>query len=266
MKIILYICFISIFTVGCQQKEKNNNDKLILALLLSNANSVNNSSSTSSDWSYSNPSQWSGSCQTGTKQSPINIVSNSAVVNSSASFNLYDTELHYEKVFNNGHSIETEAVKANSISIGGKDYKFKQLHVHTPSEHTVDGVAAEMEIHLVHTTDAGEVAVIGLLFNSGTENSWLSFVWQKLSGLTTKNSEIAISHSAKFSNILPIDNRYYSYEGSLTTPPCTESVKWFVYSSIIQQSSANISAIKKIIGSSARPTQNLNGRTTNVNK
>ena len=147
-----------------------------------------------------------------------------------------------------------------SISLNGKDYKLVQFHIHTPSEHLWHGQSFAMEIHFVHQGENGELAVIGVFVKGGAENSALQKI---VNNLPERNGieQTINGEQINPADLLPAKHDYYSYAGSLTTPPCSEGVQWIVLSEPITASPAQILKIRKAAkGANARPMQALNER------
>jgi len=184
------------------------------------------------------------------------------------------------ELINVGHSIQlNELVTANNPAIlkGGNlrgEYKFLQYHVHTPSEHTIDGISYPLEVHLVHiNTDEkqakqdnqNELAVIGLLFKEGNENIALKSFFDNLSSIKTVKSKTTID--TDLSSLIPSNDAYYSYAGSLTTPNCRETVTWHVMKQIQEISKAQLQLLRSVLNNEPinRPVQKLNGRHIRTN-
>ncbi|HAR45137.1 MAG: carbonate dehydratase [Nitrospirae bacterium GWC2_57_13] len=215
-------------------------------------------------WGYSGegaPAQWGSLskeyafCGTGKNQSPIDI-SKAVKKNLPAiTFTYQDVPLMIE---NNGHTIKVSTSGGGSITVDGKKYNLVQLHFHEPSEHTVNGKAAAMVVHLVHQSDDGKLAVVGVLMEKGAENPLIKSIWNVLP-MTVGKPEV---HSVRISasKLLPVKHTYYSYEGSLTTPPCSEGVKWMVLKQPLTVSAAQIEKYRSLYPGSVRPVQPLNGR------
>ncbi len=204
------------------------------------------------------PEQWGDhfpDCN-GFKQSPIDI--QNSVESETGEFE-FDYEKTPLKVLNNGHTIEVEYEAGSSMQINGEEYRLLQFHFHTPSEHQVNGNAFPMEMHLVHTSTSGELAVIGVLIKEGHKNRTFNKIIKHAPQHIGVNDVEGKSINVK--NLLPEDtDEYFSYSGSLTTPPCSEGVRWFVMKDAITFSKKQIHKFEKIIYLNARPVQEINGR------
>ena len=218
------------------------------------------------EWGYEGdigPAHWGelspdyALASTGREQSPIDIANPTVGENPAITFNYADAPID---VVNNGHTVEQKMAAGSSITVNGKTYALNQFHFHSPSEHTINGQHAAMEMHLVHTASDGSVAVIGVMLTEGdAANANFAQVWANMphKAGATKTSEVTINPIS----LLPVDKSYYRYQGSFTTPPCTEGVLWMVMQSPVQLSAAQISAFGQIIDGNNRPVQPLNGRT-----
>ena len=197
----------------------------------------------------------------GTQQSPINITS---VVGQS----LPPLKFHYRmaeaSLVNNGHTIQDTEPEGSRLHVGGKTFELKQFHFHAPSEHTIDGQQMPMEMHLVHKTTDGHVAVVGVMIVEGTHNENFAPIWDYLP--TERNTEQRSPVRFNAMDLLPEDHSYYHYLGSFTTPPCTEGVLWFVLCEPIELSVEQIEQFKAIIDHNNRPVQPLNGRVVQVSQ
>ena len=215
-------------------------------------------------WSYEGdhgPDHWGDlspdfvQCKVGVNQSPIDIV------------DTFDTQLptltlDYTTsaidLINNGHTAQVNVQPGSYLRVGGEEYELLQFHVHTPSEHRVNGKAFLMETHYVHRNASGELAVLALLHHEGVP----SVAFDRFEDKIPK----AAGNSAKYSESLAaapitrVDKAYYRYNGSLTTPPCSEGVRWYV----LKQSSAvsldQQKAYQRLIGDDARGPQAINAR------
>lgn len=197
-------------------------------------------------------------CQTGTRQSPIDI--NRAQIMPA---NLGDIHFSYQaitpEIINNGHTVQVNYAKGSGITVGEREFQLAQFHFHTPSENTVNGKAFDMEMHLVHKNAQGDLAVVGVFFKQGKHNAELDKLWPQLpehSGEKKVLSENQLSAA----NLLPENRAYAHFNGSLTTPPCSEGVNWFVINEPLEASKEQIARISEIIGHNARPVQALNNR------
>jgi carbonic anhydrase len=209
-------------------------------------------------WGYSGetgPAHWQGTCQIGKSQSPINIVS-PAVDNQLGEIKIDYTEENV-LINNNGHTIQITP-KKSSITLGDTPYSLAQFHFHTPSENTIEGKTFPMEMHLVHKTAEGNIAVIGVLFESGNENPFLTAIQEHTAHATSQPS--LMDKAIDISKLLPDNRSYYHFDGSLTSPPCTEGLKWYVLKTPLTASQKQLEDFQKAMGKNARPVQELNGR------
>ncbi|MBE9041980.1 carbonic anhydrase family protein [Oscillatoriales cyanobacterium LEGE 11467] len=226
---------------------------------------ANSKESSSTHWGYGgegNPTRWGelnpdyGLCETGTRQSPINIESVSISRFTPIEFNYQSIPL---TVFNNGHTIQVNYAEGSQIELDESVYKLLQFHFHTPSEHYIDGKAAAMEVHFVHQDDRGKLAVVGIAIEEGESNPVLEKIWDNLPLEGEEKTVETVTVNAE--DLLPDNRTYYSYSGSLTTPPCSEEVSWNVMQTPIQASAEQIDRFASIYQVNARPIQPLNDRT-----
>ncbi len=217
-------------------------------------------------WGYTGdegPGNWGSlspdyaQCQSGNHQSPINL--NGAIAADLSEFQIDYAEVPL-KILNNGHTIQVNAESGNTLTLDGTVFELLQFHFHHPSEHTVNGQSYPMEIHFVHRNEeTGELAVLGVLVEEGEENMALKSVWDYLP--SRMRPEMEISDTAiDLEAILPESRSTYRYFGSLTTPPCSEVVRWVVFQEAIELSSSQIEAFSQIFPLNARPVQPLNQR------
>jgi carbonic anhydrase len=187
-------------------------------------------------WSYNgetSPEHWAeiekNSDCNGTHQSPINIIDkDSDSTATKGDLNIRYTPItHISEVENNGHSIQFDFEKGDSITYKNETYFLKQIHFHEPSEHKVNGIIYPIEIHLVYLSKSGHITVLGVLGEEGTESQLFEFFE---SFLPIKNGSTKMIHKKiDLSSLFLEDKAYYSYGGSLTTPPCTEGVNWIIF-------------------------------------
>ncbi|MDE0443763.1 MAG: carbonic anhydrase family protein [Gammaproteobacteria bacterium] len=194
-------------------------------------------------------------CAVGNRQSPIDIVGATQAEVPAVAFHYQPMML---EVQHNGHTVEVASTSENWIEVGGARYDLTQFHFHTPGEHTVAGRPFDMEIHLVHRNEEGTLAVVGVLVRRGGEHPVLDPLAEQLPqpGESLAFEEKTITASG----LLPGASRMFRYEGSLTTPPCSEGVQWFVLQTPVEISDGGLAAFEAILGNNSRPVQPLNGR------
>lgn len=216
-------------------------------------------------WGYSGhagPEHWGeinpafSACKTGTVQTPIDVVG-------SADADLPRIGFHYRPgghdEIHNGHTIQVDYDEGSSITLDGREYTLKQFHFHTPSENHIDGKEFPMEAHLVHVDDEGHLAVIAVMFEEGPENLALSTPWAVMPMAPGRTEHLARKASAEA--LLPANRDYYRFEGSLTTPPCTEGVAWLVMKHPVSASHGQLVKFARAMGHpNNRPIQALNAR------
>lgn len=188
----------------------------------------------------------------GKMQSPINISTEKAqkMTADDGKINLsYKKEI--TKAENNGHSIQVSA--EGTAEINGRNFTLNQFHFHAESEHTIDGKHYPIEAHFVHTADDGRLAVIGVFFKEGKENQGFKEVLDDVNNDKTE----AITH---LEEMIPTNKSYYHYLGSLTTPPLTENVEWYIMKEPVEVSADQIKAFQKLYSHNNRDTQPLNDR------
>src|SRR6185295_13578465 len=184
-------------------------------------------------WSYGGhggPAEWAeldqtfASCQLGKVQSPIDIRGAKAADLPAIKFDYKPAPL---KVIDNGHTIQVNYAPGSTIDVGGTRYELVQFHFHKPSEEKIDGKAHAMVAHLVHKNAEGKLAVVAVLLDQGGGSEVIDAVWKNLP--KEKEKEVAAAGTTiDVAKLLPENRGYYTFEGSLTTPPCSEGVKWFV--------------------------------------
>ncbi|PMC33678.1 carbonic anhydrase [Bacillus sp. UMB0899] len=220
-------------------------------------------------WSYNGetgPEHWgeldqaNSMCVNGSEQSPINIEFSQVKTDKKTG----NIQIQYETtpftLVNNGHTVQANATTdSNSLLVEGNTYKLVQLHFHTPSEHQFNGHNLDMELHLVHKDENGNIAVLGMMIQEGKENEKLAPIWDVLPKEET-GEDIAVKEPIDLQGLLPQDQTSFHYNGSLTTPPCTEEVKWVIFEQPIQMSKEQIQAFQQLFPDNHRPVQSLNDR------
>lgn len=215
-------------------------------------------------WGYdgeAGPEHWAElsrdfvTCKTGNKQSPIDLRESLKAQLPPLEFNYHAVPL---KVSNNGHTIQVDQKGAGTLKFQGQEYQLLQFHFHTPSEHHVAGQARDMEVHFVHRNDRGQLAVVGVLIKPGKENAALKAVWDNMPK-EIEDAEVE-GGAINAGDILPASKHYRHYIGSLTTPPCSEGVRWIVMNEPIELSRTQIEAFKGMFPHNARPVQAIEDR------
>jgi carbonic anhydrase len=215
-------------------------------------------------WSYeghAGPARWGklGAvdkvCGIGNQQSPIDIVA-------STKADLPKLDIAWggtvDTILNNGHTIQVNAGEGSTLTVGSEKYKLVQFHFHRPSEHKIDGKSFAMEVHFVHATASGGLGVVGVLMTAGQPNATFSKI---VAAMPVKAGPPVKADTAIDPNgLLPAGRSYYSYEGSLTTPPCSETVSWMLLTDPIEVAEADIAAFAKLYAMNARPAQKTNRR------
>ncbi len=162
------------------------------------------------------------------------------------------------KVIDNGHTIQVNYAPGSSIDVGGARYELLQFHFHKPSEEKIQGQSHAMVAHLVHQNAEGQLAVVAVLLDKGGANATIDTIWNHLP--KEKEKETSVDATVDAAALLPVDKGYYTFQGSLTTPPCSEQVRWFVLKTPTKVTESEIMAFGKLYPMNARPTQPLNGR------
>jgi len=226
-------------------------------------------------WGYeadNGPSRWSELnpdwvlCKEGYHQSPIDLTGAKQEKLEQMKLNipLANLRIVHQKnvldVLDNGHTIQINPDKGGTLKIGDEIYELQQGHFHSPSEHTVNGRHYPMEMHLMHSSKNKKLAVIGVFIGEGRHNAAFDIIWTNLPKET--GQEVHLENvQVNYLDLLPKNQGTYRYRGSLTTPPCSEDVRWFLFVEPIQLSSKQIKAFQKIFYGNNRPLQPLNDRT-----
>jgi carbonic anhydrase len=216
-------------------------------------------------WGYEGnkaPENWSklstefASCETGRNQSPINID------------RTLDADLKPLKVFqrfpasdiiNTGHSIQVNFKQGNILALDGVLYQMKQLSFHSPSENTIHGKSYPLEAQILHSDVKGNLAILSIMFEEGKANEALGRLWQQMP--VNVGVPVVLKGRVLPSELVSQVNEYFRYNGSITTPPCSEGVSWVVLKTPMTASTAQVEAFKKVMQTqNNRPMQELNGR------
>ncbi|KIM09190.1 MAG: hypothetical protein KU28_00670 [Sulfurovum sp. PC08-66] len=200
-------------------------------------------------WSLVNPE-----CGTGKAQSPIDLTPKQTVPMAANHVVEFHESTHAElsHEVDNGHAIKIDPIGDEGIELLGVHYKLLQFHFHGRSEHTVEGKPYDMELHLVHQNAQGQLAVVGVLMREGAHNNALEDVLAHLEG-----GDLNVT----VNDLLPADKtHYYHYMGSLTTPPCSENVAWYIFQEPIELDAQQIGLFRTHHANNFRPVQPLHGR------
>ncbi len=197
----------------------------------------------------------------GREQSPIDIRNAQKADLPALRFEYKSGPLKY--LINNGYTIRVNYHDApgsgNFLMVGDKRYHLTQFHFHRPSEEHIHGKPYEMEVHLMHKSDDGEIAGVTVLLKAGGANATVQQIWEHMPNTEGKEEEVA-GVEVNPAGLLPHAAAYYKYMGSLTAPPCTEGVAWFVLKTPVDVSAEQIQAFAKLYPHDVRPLQPLNGR------
>jgi carbonic anhydrase len=215
-------------------------------------------------WDYTGPAgpqTWGGLkpefslCGNGQRQSPIDIRGGLSVDLEPVRFDYQSSRF---SVIDNGHTVQANMAPGNAIEIGGNRFELQQFHFHRPSEERIDGRQFEMSVHLVHKDTMGKLAVVTLLLEKGPAQSAVQKVWNNLP--LERHQDVPARVALDLNELLPTDQRYYTYMGSLTTPPCTEGVQWVVMRQPVTVAPEQIELFARIYPMNARPVQQAAGR------
>ncbi len=222
-----------------------------------------------SHWGYTGhegPEHWGdlspkfGMCKAGKNQSPINISKDVVVKTDGLEKIKFNYNTRASEIINNGHTVQVNITDGSSIEIDGKTFELKQFHFHTPSENQIQDKNFPLEAHFVHAAKDGSLAVVAVLFEEGAENKILSKIWSKMPH-KAGGSTPCVMPAKGFSMLLPENKSYYKFSGSLTTPPCSEGVRWMVLKGYSHISKAQTKEFFDLFGhANNRPVQPINAR------
>ncbi len=257
------VVILVLFAVGCHKTEPSS----------TTSSPASTPIETKPKWDYSKergPEQWGELspdyvlAAIGGSQSPIDIVTKDVITADlpHLEFQTRPTEL---KVLNNGHTIQALAPGGSTLEFRDRKYTLTQYHFHAPSEHTIDGEHSELEVHFVHSDGAGHLAVVAVLYDEGKEDHpvFLSILKDD-APVSPGEEKVFPERRIDVAGYFPPSakqHRYYMYDGSLTTPPATEGVRWFICTEKVQLSRTQIDAVKKLYFHNNRPIQPVYSRT-----
>lgn len=195
-------------------------------------------------------------CDTGRNQSPINI---DTAVKASLKPLKGIQKYTAKDIVNNGHTVQVNFKEGNMLLVDGTSFKMKQVHFHAPSENTILGKPFPLEAHFVHADAKGNLTVIGVMFDEGKANAGLEKLWAQIPNEV--GAPIPLKEKVSASEMIPVNRAYYRFSGSLTTPPCSEGVRWILMKTPMTASKEQIETFKKAVKHhNNRPVQPLNGR------
>ena len=216
-------------------------------------------------WTYqgkTGPDNWGklspefATCASGRNQSPVNI---DATTHASLKPLKSIQKFAAKDIANNGHSVQVNFKVGNMLVLDSGAYQMKQVHFHSPSENTIHGKIFPLEAHFVHADSKGNLTVLAVMYTEGKANLGLAKLWGQMSKEVSE--PVALKNRVTASELIPENRSYYRYSGSLTTPPCTEGVRWLVMKNPMTASKEQIKALNDVIQhDNNRPLQALNGR------
>lgn len=216
-------------------------------------------------WTYAGkegPENWGklqpefATCDIGQNQSPVNI---DATIDAPLKTLKGIQKMPAKDIVNNGHTIQANFKEGNMLLLDDTPFQMKQVHFHTPSENTIKGKSYPLEAHFVHADKKGSLAVIAVMYKEGKTNIGLEKLWSQM----PKEAGVPVPLNTKVaaSELMPENRDYYRFSGSLTTPPCTEGVRWLVLKTPMTVSKEQITAFEEVLKHhNNRPVQPLNGR------
>ena len=264
----VFIAAISIFllSLSCEQSTLFSaaTDRAIASPIFATSSEI--------QWTYQDltgPDHWSdldpsfATCTRGQAQSPIDLTA-------AGDADLLNPDFHYEPVplnlLNNGHTVQVPYAPGSYVVIDGEKYNLLQFHFHSPSEHAVEGKPQSVELHLVHQSEAGELAVVAVLLQSdGQQRQGLPGYQDLIAALPARaGDKVRTKKTINAQALLPEKTTTYRYSGSLTTPPCTESVTWLVMTKPVTLPADQIAQYERLLNHNNRPLQLLNSRSLQV--
>ncbi len=238
---------------------------LALTILITGCASTTQHPRDNNHWSYTGhdgPENWGtlnpkfSTCDKGVNQSPINLA---GFIESDLPplYLVYESGGH--EILNNGHTIQVNYQPGSWFRMDNRVYELKQFHFHSPSENHISGKSYPMEVHLVHADTEGNLAVVAVMFEEGSENETLKKIWSKMPEVAENKNDLPSIVSVD--GILPVNRDYYRFNGSLTTPPCSEGVLWLVMKQTVTLTKGQISQFTNVMHQPTnRPVQAVNAR------
>ena len=242
-------------------------NKILLSSLLVATSLL--ASSHASHWGYTGhegPSNWGDldpkytMCKSGVSQSPINISNEVSVKTNDLAPIKFSYRTGADSVVNNGHTVQVNIKGGSFITVDGIRFSLKQFHFHTPSENQIEGKNFPLEAHFVHASSDGKLAVVAVMFEDGAQNETLKKIWSKMPHEAGKTVGCGLT-SVVVDKIIPQNREYFRFNGSLTTPPCSEGVRWFVMKDYSHISAAQTKEFLELFHhANNRPVQPINAR------
>lgn len=239
---------------------------MVLTTGCANQHNMEHKNTHEAHWDYTgehSPAHWGemkkgfAMCSKGKMQTPINISPTEDIDIDPLEFN-YTTGA--TDLINNGHTVQINVASGSSVTIDGKEFELKQFHFHTPSENNINGKKFPLEAHFVNVAKDGQIAVVALMFEEGATNPILEKIWSKFPLEVNHKEPIKLS-ADDINALMPANQDYYKFMGSLTTPPCTENVKWNVFKISMNISKEQVKKFYNVFGhSNNRPLQDINNR------
>lgn len=239
--------------------------KKILTTSLLLATSLFASGHAAAHWSYGGaegPEYWGDlaakymMCKEGKNQSPLDITDLTEA-------DMEPLKLEYKALSkdftNNGHTVQVNFNAGSNFTIDGETFELKQFHFHTPSENHIDGKSYPMEAHLVHASKDGALAVIAVMFTEGKSNPFMKTLVDNIPQKAKAHNDMKEA-KLNANDMLPENRDYYRFSGSLTTPPCSEGVRWIVLKTPVEASKEELKAFSDVMGDNNRPIQPVNAR------
>ncbi|MGB7816748.1 MAG: carbonic anhydrase family protein [Methylotenera sp.] len=222
-------------------------------------------SASKAHWTYEGkegPENWGklnpefATCDIGRNQSPINIENTmSASLKPLRGIQKFPAK----DIVNNGHTVQVNFKEGNMLVLDSAAYQMKQVHFHAPSENTINGKSFPLEAHFVHADSKGNLTVIGVMFKEGKANLGLAKLWPQMPSI--EGEPVVLKNRVTPSELIPENRNYYRFSGSLTTPPCSEGVRWILMKTPMTASKEQIEAFERVVKHrNNRPVQALNGR------
>ena len=195
-------------------------------------------------------------CASGKNQSPIDL---KGFIEADLKALKLDYKAGVVDLVNNGHTVQINYAPGSTLTVDGGAFELKQFHFHAPSENKINSKQFPLEGHLAHADKDGNLAVVAVMFQNGDANALLTKLWEKMPSKAGEKSTLPAGLNVM--QLLPKERDYYRFNGSLTTPPCSEGVRWFVMKKPVAASKAQIEQFSKAVGfANNRPIQATNAR------